>query len=117
MYEQANLKIDSAKRAILELLRDRSKRGRFVTEVVASLRRSGFGQDDVDRALFALQKDGAVMVRDNFCADPHLAKGDLRVAAFVDGAAGADAEGAALHEIDLAWNQWLGEYLANHRCG
>jgi hypothetical protein len=24
---------------------------------------------------------------------------------------------AALKEIDLAWNKWLGEYLANHRCG
>ena len=41
----------------------------------------------------------------------------LRVAALVDESEGANAQVAALREIDLAWNKWLGEYLANHRCG
>jgi hypothetical protein len=35
----------------------------------------------------------------------------------VDETVGAEAQVAALHEIELAWNKWLGEYLANHRCG
>jgi len=44
-----------------------------------------------------------------------LAEVDLRVAALVQG--GAEGYAAALHEIDLVWNKWLGEFLANHRCG
>ncbi len=117
MNEPAKLKIDNLKRAILELLGNRSGRARFVTEVAAALRQYDMGKDEMDRALIDLQKDGVVIVRDNFCADPHLANVDLRVAAFVDVATGANAQAAALREIDLAWNKWLGEFLANHRCG
>jgi hypothetical protein len=57
------------------------------------------------------------MMRDHFCADPHLAEVDLRVVAWVESADGARAQLTALEQIDLAWNKWLGEYLANHRCG
>jgi hypothetical protein len=55
------------------------------------------------------------MVRDHFCADPHLAGVDLRIAALVDGQA-ADPETSAIRAIDAAWDRWLAEYLANHRC-
>jgi hypothetical protein len=88
-----------------------------MTEVAASLRRFNVGKDEMEQALSELQAEGVVIVRDNFCADPHLANVDLRVAALVDESEGANAHAAGLHEIDLAWNKWLGEYLANHRCG
>ena len=117
MNEQANLHFSHAKMALVDVLRHRSKKARFITEVAASLRRFNVGKDEMEQALSDLQAEGAVIVRDNFCADPHLADVDLRVAALVDETVGADAQVAALHEIDLAWNKWLGEYLANHRCG
>ncbi|HXV48755.1 MAG TPA: hypothetical protein VEB61_08125 [Candidatus Binatia bacterium] len=117
VHEQPNADIADAKKAILGALGNRSKKARFMTEVAAAVRRFHIGKDDMERALADLQSEGTVIVRDNFCADPHLADVDLRVAALVDRASGADAQIAALHEIDLAWNKWLGEYLANHRCG
>ena len=117
MNEQSNMSVSGAKKAIMDVLRHRSKKARFMTEVAASLRRFNVGKDEMEHALAELQAEGAVIVRDNFCADPHLAGVDLRVAALVNEAAGADAHVAALHEIDLAWNKWLGDYLANHRCG
>jgi hypothetical protein len=117
MNEQSNANLASAKRSVIDALRLRSKQARFMTEVAASLRRFNVGKEDMEQALSELQDEGVVIVRDNFCADPHLANVDLRVAALVDHAAGAEAHALALHEIDLAWNKWLGEYLANHRCG
>jgi len=117
MNENSQVDIIGAKKAVVEVLRNRAKKARFMTEVAASLRRINVGKDEMEQALSELQSEGVVIVRDNFCADPHLAGVDLRVAALVDEAAGADAHAAALHEIDLAWNKWLGDYLANHRCG
>jgi len=117
MNEQANFDLAGAKRAVVEALRQRSKKARFMTEVMAALQRFKIGKDELERALSDLQAEGVVIVRDNFCADPHLANVDLRVAALVDESEGANAQVAALREIDLAWNKWLGEYLANHRCG
>jgi len=117
MNEQANLNIAGAKKAIADALRQRSKKARFMTEVAAALRRFNVGKDEMEQAMSELQAEGVVIVRDNFCADPHLANVDLRVATLVDEAEGVNAHVAALHEIDLAWNKWLGEYLANHRCG
>jgi hypothetical protein len=117
MNEQSTAALIGAKKAILDALGSRSKKARFMTEVAAAVRRFHIGKDDMERALADLQSEGTVIVRDNFCADPHLADVDLRVAALVDERGGADAQTAALHEIDIAWNKWLGEYLANHRCG
>jgi len=117
MNEQDTVMIDEVKKAVVELLSQRAKRARFITEVAASLRRFNHGKAEMDRALSELEADGRIIVRDHFCADPHLADVDLRVAAVIDGANDATAQAAALHEIDLAWNKWLGEYLANHRCG
>ena len=117
MSEQLNVSVSGAKKAIIEVLSQRSKKARFITEVVASLRRYNVGKDELEQALVELEAAGAIIIRDHFCADPHLAGVDLRVVALLDDAHGADAQMAALHEIDLAWNKWLGEYLANHRCG
>ena len=111
-----NTNVSVVKQVIVEALRDRAK-ALFVTELAASLRRKRVGKDQMENALAQLAAEGTVMLRDNFCADPHLANVDLGVAAVVNQGAGTDAHAAALQEIDLAWNKWLGEYLANHRCG
>ena len=117
MNEQANIDLAGVKSAVVDALRQRSKKARFMTEVTAALQRFKIGKDELERALSELQAEGVLVVRNNFCADPHLATVDLRVAALVDESEGADAQVVALREIDLAWNKWLGEYLANHRCG
>ena len=117
MNEHGKVSLSGAKAAVINVLRQRSKKARFMTEVAAALRRVNIDKDDVEQALNELQNEGVVIVRDNFCADPHLANVDLRVAALVDEKAGAEAHSGALHEIELAWNKWLAEYLANHRCG
>jgi len=117
MNEPANCDLASVKKAVIEVLRQRPKKARFLTEVTALLRRFNIDKDELERTLSELQAEGVVIVRDNFCADPHLANVDLRVAALVDESNGTDAQVAALKEIDLAWNKWLGDYLTNHRCG
>ena len=113
----ASSDIVGAKKAVMDLLRHRSKKARFLTEVYASMDRLKIGKEETDRALTELEAEGVVMIRDNFCADPHLAGVDLRVVALVESHGGEDAQLSAIREIDGAWNKWLGEYLANHRCG
>jgi hypothetical protein len=115
--EQAKASLTSAKQAVVELLSGPSKKARFATELLAGLRRFNIGKDEMDRALAELEAEGSVVVRDHFCADPHLAEVDLRVISLVETGRGDEAHAAALQLIDLAWNKWLGEYLANHRCG
>ena len=117
MVRQMNMDLASAKNAVVEILSARGKKARFATEVLAGLRRSNVGKAEMDRALGELEAEGVLILRDHFCADPHLAEVDLRVVALVEPALGEQAHAAALREIDLAWNKWLGEYLANHRCG
>jgi len=103
--------------AVIEILRSRNKQARFMTELRASLARYGIGTEEGDRTLAELQSERVVMIRDNFCADPHLAGVDLRVVALVEGVDDGDAQMSAIRRIDEAWNKWLSEYLANHRCG
>jgi hypothetical protein len=117
MNEQATASLTGAKKAVVDLLSERGKKARFATELVAALRRFNVGKEEMERALAKLEAEGTVVVRDHFCADPHLAEVDLRVISLVEPGLGDDGHVAALHEIDLAWNKWLGEYLANHRCG
>lgn len=88
-----------------------------MTELYASLRRCGIATDEGDRVLAELESERVVMIRDNFCADPHLAGVDLRVVALAESADGGDPQMSAIRLIDEAWNKWLSEYLANHRCG
>jgi hypothetical protein len=114
MNEQSNVGPSGAKKAVIELLR---RKARFMTELSAALQRAKIGKEQMEQALVELQGEGAVMIRDHFCADPHLAGVDLRVVALVKSFDGTDPQLSAIREIDSAWDKWLGEYLANHRCG
>jgi hypothetical protein len=105
------------KKAVMDVLRSRSKKARFMTEMYARLRRAKIAAEEADRALGDLEAEGLVMIRDHFCADPHLAGVDLRVVALVESVDGADPHLSAIREIDRAWDKWLADYLANHRCG
>jgi hypothetical protein len=102
---------------IVEQLRGRSKKARFITELAVSLKRFNVDPQELERALAQLEAEGVVIIRDHFCADPHLAGVDLRIVALVTADTGADAQMSAISEIDGAWDKWLAEYLANHRCG
>jgi len=117
MNEQSNVGLTGAKKAVIDAVRNRAKKARFITELAATLARSDIGKEQMERALAELEAEGVVMIRDNFCADPHLAGVDLRVVALVESHGGEDAQLSAIHEIDSAWDKWLAEYLANHRCG
>jgi len=114
-----SLKLSSqdARRSVIDLLRSRNKKARFMTELYASLRRSNIEPEATNRALADLEAEGGVMIRDHFCADPHLTGVDLRVIALVESIEGEDAQMRAIRSIDETWNRWLNEYLANHRCG
>ena len=103
------------KKAVVDFLRARGTKARFVTEVIAALKKFNITPEDIDRALAELETDGVIMVRDHFCADPHLAGVDLRIAAIVENG-GSQAQVNAIREIDSAWDKWLSSYLANHRC-
>ena len=107
--------IAKVKAVILRTLESRGKKARFVTELAAALARAALGAESLERVLAELATEGSIMVRDHFCADPHLAEVDLRVAALVQSDA-ADAQMSAIRAIDEAWDKWLTEYLANHRC-
>jgi hypothetical protein len=117
MNQQSNIGADSAKKALIDMLRHGAKKARFVTELAAALARSHIDKEQMEQALSELQAESIIMIRDNFCADPHLAGVDLRVVALVESIDGADPQLSAIRQIDSAWNKWLGEYLANHRCG
>jgi hypothetical protein len=101
---------------ILQALESRGKKARFITELSAALRRFAIDPNELERALAELAAAGVIMVRDHFCADPHLTGVDLRIAAVAQGGAGADSQLSAIRAIDEAWDKWLAEYLANHRC-
>ena len=117
MNETSTVGLTGAKKAVIDALRNRAKKARFTTELAATLERTSVGKEEMEQALADLQTEGIVMIRDNFCADPHLAGVDLRVVALVESIDGEDAQLSAIRVIDDAWNKWLGEYLANHRCG
>ena len=117
MNQPTSIDLAGAKHAVVAVLNGRGKKALFATELLAGLRRYNLGKDAMDQTLGELEAEGAVVMRDHFCADPHLAEVDLRVVTLVEPALGDQAHAAALREIDLAWNKWLGEYLANHRCG
>ena len=108
--------VEEVRAVILRTLESRGKKARFVTELSAALARMALAQEALEPVLAELAAAGVIMVRDHFCADPHVAGVDLRVAALVQSGAGADAQMNAIRAIDEAWDKWLAEYLANHRC-
>lgn len=115
--EKTAAKQKDTRKAVTDFLHRRNNRARFMTELYASLRQSGIAPEEGDRAISELESEGVVMIRDHFCADPHLAGVDLRVVALVESTAGEDPQLSAIRGIDEVWNKWLNEYLANHRCG
>jgi hypothetical protein len=121
MDRKAETKIAStgkdARRLIIGLLSGRNKKAWFMTELYAALKRHEIDKKNADRVLAELEAKGEVMIRDHFCADPHLAGVDLRAAALVESIDGKDPQISAIRIIDEAWNKWLSDYLANHRCG
>ncbi len=105
------------KNNVIEFLRRREGRALFVTELSVSLRKAnGASANDIARALSELEADGAVVVRDHYCADPHLEGIDLRVVALAEPGEGEDAQSRSIRAIEDTWNEWLAMYLANHRC-
>jgi len=101
---------------ILSALESRGKKARFVTELCAALTRSAIATDMLEVTLAELESEGLVMIRGHYCADQHLAGVDLRIVALVESGAAANAQLNAIQSIDEAWDKWLAEYLANHRC-
>ena len=91
---------------MVEVLRRRRPHARFVAELTPLL---GVDTSEVENALAELEGRGTLVVREQYCADPHMDGVDLRIAALVDG-------GEAIAAIEATWQRWLGEYLANHRC-
>ena len=90
------------------------RRARFVPELARQVHADA---PDLERALRELEADGAVLVREQYCADPHMAGTDLRIVARVaESDDGVDPLAHALAQIDATWQRWLGDYLANHRC-
>lgn len=106
-----------ARKAIIDLLRGRNRKARFMTEAYAALGKRDMSAAAIDRSVAELESQGALMLRDHFCADPHLAGVDLRVVAVIEKRADEDPQLNAIGRIDETWNKWLNEYLANHRCG
>ena len=117
MKEPTATSVRDARNAIVELLRSRAKKARFMTEVFAALQRAKISVEEIERVIAELEAEGIVMIRDHFCADPHLAGVDLRIVALAESADGGDPQMSAIREIDNAWDKWLADYLANHRCG
>jgi predicted transcriptional regulator len=91
-----------------------SRRARFVPELARLVHAE---TPELERTLSELEADGAVLVREQYCADPHMVGTDLRIAARVpEPSQGNDPLAAAIAQIEATWQRWLGDYLANHRC-
>ena len=73
--------------------------------------------DTIERALAELEASGSVLVRDHYCADPHVDGEDQRIVGLVDADNGEDPQVRCIQAIERVWNGWLAEFLATHRCG
>ena len=113
-----NQRDSDIRQTVLAWLRQQERRALFVTELATALRKAhGVSASDVERALAALEADWSVVIRDHYCADPHVVGTDLRIVALVELGAGDDGQMLAIREVEATWHEWLAEYMANHRCG
>ena len=97
-----------------DVLNALTRRARFVPELARLVHADVLALED---ALRTLEADGSVLVREQYCADPHMVGTDLRIAARIPRAsADGDPLATAIAQIEATWQRWLGEYLANHRC-
>jgi hypothetical protein len=87
----------------------------FVQDVLLA-RSVGLPPDEGEVLLARLERDGRVLVRPHVAGDPHLEGADLRIVALVQRDAEDDSLASAVRAIATAWDVWLAEYLANHRC-
>lgn len=102
---------------VLEVLRQRERRALFVTELSTALRKAnGVSASAIEDAISALEADWTVLIRDHYCADPHVVGTDLRIVALVEPREGDDGQMRAIREVEATWHLWLAEYMANHRC-
>jgi hypothetical protein len=99
--------------AILEFLADSG--ACFVQDVVRS-RRLAVHAPQIEQSLLDLERTGRVLVRPHSAGDPHLDGTDLRIVALVQPRDGNDALAEAVIAINKAWDGWLADFLANHRC-
>jgi len=88
----------------------------MVSRLLGNMRRRNVEPEQVERALADLQQQPAILVREHYCADPHLAGADLRVAATLEPQAQDDPIADAAERIETVWQRWLNEYLSNHTC-
>jgi hypothetical protein len=93
---------------VVDVLRRRPPHARFVPELARQL---SVDAAVLEEALSALETSGRVLVREQYCPDPHVVGTDLRIVALIDG-----DPATAVSAIESTWQRWLGEYLANHRC-
>ena len=83
------------RKAVLACLRQRERRALFVTELVTALRKAhGVSANDVGRDFAVLEADWSVVIRDHYCADPHVVGTDLRIVARVKPYQGDDGQQA-----------------------
>lgn len=85
----------------------------FVQDLLRSRR---FAAQGVEAAIESLEGEGRVLVRPHSSGDPHLDGVDLRIVALVQKQDDSDGIAAAIGAIETRWQEWLGEFLANHRC-
>jgi len=106
----------------VQILDRSARKARFVSEVALQLQTAHVSNDRLDQGLEELENAGRVLVREQFCGDPHLEGADLRIVALIKapsehGEVGGDPLASAVADIDSVWQRWLTEYLSNHRCG
>ena len=93
--------------AILGVFERRAAPALFVTEIEHGMipRRN---DADVSAALQHLIRRGEIIIVTKPAPDPHLIGADLRIA--------ARTTPTAAEAIEAVWHDWLGEFLAQHRC-
>lgn len=97
---------------VLAVLRNRLPEACFSTEVAASL---GADVEQVEEILRELQGGGAVYLEEFSPPDPHFPR--LLVASSVDPVLPTpEAQEAARRRVQQAYQRWLREVLATHRC-
>lgn len=104
-----------ARQQVRDVLDSASGQACFANELFDALRQHGLGQDAAETAVADLARAREIVVRRNYCADPHLDGADLRTVARVT-AADETAAQAAADAAQQLWARWLSGYLSAHRC-
>jgi hypothetical protein len=106
----------SIRRHIARILAQKSRGPRFVAELTSTVQAAAqTSPREIEAVLQALSDEGAVIVRKQSHADPHLQTADLRIVAPVDTSA-EDGLTAANASIDALWRHWLSQWTAKHQC-